>query len=68
VMVDGCRPALTSIDMDLEGIGRSAAELLLTAINGEPVHGRRARPCRLVPRASTAITAPPAAFGPVDAA
>jgi LacI family transcriptional regulator len=54
VMVDGCRPALTSIDMDLEGIGRSAAELLLAAINGDPVRGKRTRPCRLVPRASTA--------------
>jgi LacI family transcriptional regulator len=55
VMVDGCRPALTSVDMDLEGIGRSAAELLLAAINGEDVGGQRARPCRLVPRASTAV-------------
>jgi LacI family transcriptional regulator len=55
VMVEGCRPALTSVDMDLEGIGRSAAELLLAAINGEPVRGRRLRPCRLVPRASTAV-------------
>jgi LacI family transcriptional regulator len=57
VMVDGCRPALTSVDMDLEGIGRSAAELLLAAINGEPVAGRQTRPCRLVPRASTAVAA-----------
>ncbi|MEU4424709.1 LacI family DNA-binding transcriptional regulator [Actinoplanes sp. NPDC024001] len=55
VMVDGCRPALTSVDMDLEGIGRSAAELLLAKINGDPVQGPRARPCRLVPRASTAV-------------
>jgi LacI family transcriptional regulator len=55
VMVDGCRPALTSVDMDLEGIGRSAAELLLRAINGEEVRGPRARACRLVPRASTAV-------------
>jgi LacI family transcriptional regulator len=55
VMVDGCRPALTSVDMDLEGIGRSAAELLLQAINGDPVHGQRAQACRLVPRASTAV-------------
>jgi LacI family transcriptional regulator len=59
VMVDGCRPALTSVDMDLEGIGRSAAELLLAAINGEPVGGHRTRPCRLVPRASTAVPAGP---------
>ncbi|MEV0900459.1 LacI family DNA-binding transcriptional regulator [Actinoplanes sp. NPDC049802] len=55
VMVDGCRPALTSVDMDLEGIGRTAAEMLLAAINGDPVHGHQARPCRLVPRASTAV-------------
>ncbi|MCM4078014.1 LacI family DNA-binding transcriptional regulator [Paractinoplanes hotanensis] len=55
VMVEGCRPALTSVDMDLEGIGRTAAELLLTAINGQPAHGQHARPCRLVPRASTAV-------------
>ncbi|GIM96823.1 LacI family DNA-binding transcriptional regulator [Paractinoplanes toevensis] len=55
VMVDGSRPALTSIDMDLEGIGRTAAELLLTAINGEPAHGRHALPGRLIPRASTAV-------------
>ncbi|MFD0523512.1 LacI family DNA-binding transcriptional regulator [Paractinoplanes durhamensis] len=55
VMVDGSRPALTSIDMDLEGIGRTAAELLLAAINGEPEHGRRALPGRLIPRASTAV-------------
>lgn len=43
--------------MDLEGIGRTAAELLLAAVNGDPVHGQRARPCRLVPRASTAVPA-----------
>jgi LacI family transcriptional regulator len=63
VMVDGCRPALTSVDMDLEGIGRSAAELLLAAINGEAMHGQRARPCRLVPRASTAVPAGPPSGG-----
>ncbi|GIE33924.1 LacI family transcriptional regulator [Actinoplanes italicus] len=55
VMVDGCQPALTSVDMDLEGIGRTAAERLLAAINGSPAHGQHARPCRLVPRASTAV-------------
>ena len=55
VMVDGCRPPLTSIDMGLEGIGRTAAELLLAAINGDPAHGKLARPCRLVPRTSTAV-------------
>ncbi|SDT80086.1 LacI family DNA-binding transcriptional regulator [Actinoplanes derwentensis] len=55
VMVEGCQPPLTSIDMDLEGIGRTAAERLLAAINGTPAHGQHARPCRLVPRASTAV-------------
>jgi LacI family transcriptional regulator len=55
VMVDGCRPPLTSIDMGLEGIGRTAAELLLAAINGDPAHGKLARPCQLVPRTSTAV-------------
>lgn len=55
VMVEGCRPALTSVDMDLEGIGREAADLLLQAIKGTPAHGPRKRPCRLVPRASTAV-------------
>jgi LacI family transcriptional regulator len=54
-MVEGCRPALTSVDMDLEGIGREAAELLLKAINGEAGRGARKRPCRLIPRASTAV-------------
>jgi len=56
VMVDACRPALTSVDMDLEGIGRTAAELLLKAINGQPVHGQQTQPCRLVPRDSTAVS------------
>ncbi|BCY14148.1 LacI family transcriptional regulator [Actinoplanes sp. L3-i22] len=55
VMVDASRPALTSVDMDLEGIGRTAAEVLLAAINGDPAHGPITRPCRLVPRGSTAI-------------
>ncbi|MFI5907562.1 LacI family DNA-binding transcriptional regulator [Dactylosporangium sp. NPDC051541] len=55
VMVEACRPQLTSVDMDLEGIGRTAAEHLLEAINGDPLLGARALPCRLVPRASTAV-------------
>ena len=61
VMVEGCRPQLTSVDMDLEGVGRTAAELLLSAINGDPVHGQQALPCRLVPRASTAVLSSPGA-------
>ncbi|MBR7838552.1 substrate-binding domain-containing protein, partial [Actinospica durhamensis] len=54
VMTSAARPALTSIDMDLEGLGRDAANLLLAAIGGEPQHGVHLHPCRLAIRASTA--------------
>ncbi|GAA3579933.1 LacI family DNA-binding transcriptional regulator [Nonomuraea rosea] len=53
VMAESCQPPLTSIDMNLEGLGRSAAEMLLAAINGAPSPGRHARPCQLVVREST---------------
>ena len=60
VMALGCQPALTSVDMELEGLGRTAADLLLAAINGEPAPGRHTHPCRLVIRDSTAVPiAPP---------
>jgi LacI family transcriptional regulator len=55
VMALGCQPPLTSLDMDLEGLGRTAADLLLDAINGQPMPGRHARPCHLVVRESTAV-------------
>ncbi|HTJ72325.1 MAG TPA: LacI family DNA-binding transcriptional regulator [Actinospica sp.] len=54
VMTAASRPPLTSIDMDLEGLGRQAAELLLSAIDGHPRHGVHLHPCRLTIRASTA--------------
>jgi LacI family transcriptional regulator len=60
VMALACRPPLTSVDMDLEGIGRAAANLLLAAINGEPAPGRHTHPCRLVVRESTAAPPGPA--------
>jgi LacI family transcriptional regulator len=47
------RPPLTSIDMDLEGIGRAAAELLLQAIDGDPRPGVHRHPAKLVIREST---------------
>jgi LacI family transcriptional regulator len=34
-------------------VGRTAAEALLSAIDGHPEHGRRTVPSRLVVRAST---------------
>ncbi|GAA4698559.1 LacI family DNA-binding transcriptional regulator [Phytohabitans rumicis] len=54
VMALACQPPLTSVDMDLEGLGRAAANLLLAAINGQPTPGRQTHPCRLVVRESTA--------------
>jgi LacI family transcriptional regulator len=55
VMALGCQPPLTSVDMELEKLGRTAADLLLTAINGQPSPGRHTHPCRLVIRDSTAV-------------
>ena len=53
VMTAAARPALTSVDMDLEGLGRDAAKLLLAAIEGEPERGVHLHPCQLAIRAST---------------
>ncbi|GAB3892253.1 hypothetical protein GCM10029964_066760 [Kibdelosporangium lantanae] len=55
VMALACQPPLTSVDMELERLGRHAADLLLAAINGEPAPGRHTNPCRLVIRESTAV-------------
>ncbi len=65
VMVNGSQPPLTSIDQDLEGLGRAAAGMLLDAIDGRPAPGVHHRPCRLVVRESTAadLTRPAAAGG-----
>jgi LacI family transcriptional regulator len=59
VMALGCQPALTSVDMELEKLGRTAADLLLAAINGEPAPGKHTHPCRLVIRDSTAVPITP---------
>jgi LacI family transcriptional regulator len=53
VMALASRPPLTSIDMDLEGLGRKAAGLLLRAIAGEAAPGLHTHPARLVIRDST---------------
>lgn len=53
VMAAACRPPLTSVDMDLEGLGRQAAQLLLEAIDGQGRHGVHEHPCRLVVRGSS---------------
>jgi LacI family transcriptional regulator len=53
-MALGSRPPLTTVDMDLEGLGRRAAGLLLNAIKGETELGVQAHPCQLVIRDSSA--------------
>ena len=52
-MALGSRPSLTTVDMDLEGLGRRAAGLLLKAIDGQTELGVHPHPCRLVIRDST---------------
>jgi LacI family transcriptional regulator len=54
VMTLASRPPLTSVDMDLEGLGRAAASLLLEAIDGHPSPGVHTHPPKLVIRDSTA--------------
>lgn len=39
VMSLACQPPLTGIDMELEVLGRTAVDLLLATINGEPFQG-----------------------------
>ncbi|WBQ05210.1 LacI family DNA-binding transcriptional regulator [Kribbella sp. CA-293567] len=53
VMVEASRPPLTSVDLQLEELGRRAAGLLLDAIAGDPRHGVLELPARLVAREST---------------
>ena len=53
VMTLASRPPLTSVDMDLEGLGRAAAQRLLDAIDGRPAPGVHPHPPKLVIRDST---------------
>lgn len=53
VLTKSSRPALTSIDNDLELIGHKAAQMLMDAINGRPHHGITYVAPRLVQREST---------------
>ena len=55
VMIQGTRPPLTSVDMNLEQLGRTAARRLFSAIGaGTRDSGIVQLPCRVVPRESTA--------------
>ncbi len=53
VMVEACRPPLSSVDMNLHELGRTAAESLLSSIRGEPRSGLVRLPCTLVARQSS---------------
>ncbi|MEU8615724.1 substrate-binding domain-containing protein, partial [Actinoplanes sp. NPDC048791] len=53
VMALASRPTLTSVEMDLEGLGRAAAGLLLEAIDGVARPGTHTHPAKLVIRDST---------------
>ena len=48
------RPPLTTIDMNLEEVGKVAAELLFAAIDGVRSPGLHTVKCRLVLRGSSA--------------
>jgi LacI family transcriptional regulator len=53
IFTTSSRPPLSSIDMNLEALGRVAAERLSAALEGELGSGVESLPCRLVPREST---------------
>jgi LacI family transcriptional regulator len=53
VLAAHSRPPLTSIDINLEHLGRVAAEALFAAIEGKTRSGVEKLPCRLVTRQST---------------
>lgn len=57
IFAAGARPALSSIDMNLQQLGRVAAQRLFAAIRGTMGSGVEKLPCRLVPRESTAPAA-----------
>jgi LacI family transcriptional regulator len=53
-VTDGARPALTSVDHNLQEIGRLAAQALFEAIDGHTRLGVELQPGRVVIRGSTA--------------
>ena len=52
-VIAGRRPPLTTVDMNLRELGRTAGEELLSAIEGRPSSGLRRLPCSLVLRESS---------------
>jgi LacI family transcriptional regulator len=58
VMTDAARPALTSVDMNLEVLGREAGASLLEMMGGRALKGVRRLPCSLVIRDSCGARRP----------
>ncbi len=54
ILTNGARPQLTSVDMNLEEMGRAAAQALFAMLDGSGRSGIEAMPCRLAIRNSTA--------------
>jgi LacI family transcriptional regulator len=52
VMTEAARPPLTSVDMNLDALGREAGASLVEMIGGRALTGVRRLPCRLVVRDS----------------
>ena len=52
VMAEAARPPLTSVDMNLDALGREAGAALLDMMAGRGVAGVRRLPCSLVIRNS----------------
>jgi LacI family transcriptional regulator len=52
VMAEAARPALTSVDMNLEALGREAGASLMEMMGGCALKGVRRLPCSLVIRDS----------------
>lgn len=55
VLSENSRPPLSTIDLNLEALGRAAAQDLSAAMSGEPVTGVRTIPGLLVARGSTGV-------------
>lgn len=53
ILATGSAPALTSVDMEFETLGRRAAQMVFAALDGERQTGTITQPCRLVIRGST---------------
>ena len=55
ILAAHCRPPLSTIDMNLELVGREAAQLLFAAMEGNTSPGTHTIPTSLIPRESTAF-------------